>query len=174
MLGEYEFFPTVIHGEAQIAFSVDRKTLQLAIVEALHRLNSEVEVLSHIMKLGDETIYVSFEFGVAEGSSFFFIDEEELDRLRGRIKSKPLEVIDVFYVLKYHKVVNGKRRPLKFDYGFLRFLFRNDHMHLLFHHERGTMRISFSDLTRFLLQRVCILLKNESSKIFKVVRIREI
>lgn len=174
MLGEYGLFPTVIHGKAQIAFSVDRKTLQLAIVETLHRLNSEVEVLSRIVKLRDETIYISFEFGVAEGSSFFFIDEEELDRLRERIKSKPLKMIDVFYVLKYHRIVDGKRRPLKFDYGFLRFHFRNDHMHLLFHHERGTMRIPFSNLTRFLLQRICTLLKNKPSKIFKVVRIREV
>ena len=74
MLGRYENFPKNIHDISLFQYQDSVKGLQRAILCAFHRLNNET------IDLGAETSYlkqncnVGFEFGVADGFDFTFLD----------------------------------------------------------------------------------------------------
>jgi len=97
---------------------------------------------------------VGFEFGIAEESTFNFLDEEELQRVCKNIVGKALPTLDVFCAIRYHTVKeSGERTPLKFDYHLLRFTFHKKNIELRISHERGTQRVPLEDLVTLLANR---------------------
>jgi hypothetical protein len=99
---------------------------------------------------------VNFEFGVADADTFNYLDDEELRKIQKALKQQQaLPVLDVYCVARYHLTeIDGKRRPLKFDYGMLRFAFGKRTMELFIYHERGTQRIPLEDFAHFIRNQV--------------------
>ncbi len=165
MLGRYENFPQVIHGIARFTFPTSTQQLQQAILEVAHQLNHEVYSVKDFTPFLTSNCQVSFEFGIAEDMTFNYLDKEELERFQKQVETKPLRIIDIFSVIRYHTVnAKGKRTPLKFDYDMLRFTFSRKTMQLFVAHERGNQRISLEDMITFLANKINEKLKKEAQK----------
>lgn len=158
--GCYEHFPEAIHGIAQFTHRLSVKKLQQAILNALHCLNQETYSLNTIIPFSSLKCEVSFEFGIADGNVFNYLDKEELDSLQRDIAKKALSTIDFLCVVRYYVAKREKRVPLKFDYHLLRLMFQKRNMQLQIFHERGTQRVSLEDLITFVTK--CI--KDELSQ----------
>lgn len=155
MLGRYENFPEVVHGDARFTCKSSTTKVQQTILSALHHLNQEVCSLSTVMPYLLRECEVSFEIGVAEDFNFTFLDNKELDRLQRSIVERNLPILDFFCVVRYHVATDGRKRvPLKFDYHLLRFLFQEHSLEILICHERGTQRVPIEDLIRFITNRI--------------------
>ncbi len=155
LLGHYENFPEVIHGSAHFTCRPSTKKVQQAILCTLYRLNEQVFTLKDMTTFSPSECEVGFEFGIADGIEFNYLDEEELNRLRENIVKKALRALDFFCVLRYHTNKEGKRVPLKFDYHMLRFIFHDkNHLELQMSHQRGVQRISLENLITFITKRI--------------------
>ena len=154
MLGQYENFPEIVHGIAHFTHNISTAKLQNAIVYVFHRLNQEIHSLNDVAPFSKLKCEVSFEFGVAEGSAFNYLDGEELRRVQREIAKLAPSTLDFFFVVRYHTIDGGRRIPLKFDYHLLRLIFRRNSMELRICHERGTQRIPLEDLIMFLASRL--------------------
>jgi len=154
LLGRYENFPEVVHSVARFTYHSTERKLQQAILCALHQLNQEKYDLDAMTPFSTPKCEVSFEFGVAEGTTFNYLDREELEKLQKDIKKEALLTLDVFCVVRYHTLKEGRRKPLKFDYQMLRFTFQKNRAELQIAHERGTRRVCLEDLVNFILKRV--------------------
>lgn len=165
MLGRYQNFPEVIHGTARFTFPSSTQQLQQVILEVAHQLNHEAYSAKDFTPFLASNCRVSFEFGVAEDVTFNYMNKEELERCQRRIETKPLPIIDIFSVIRYHRVsANGRFTPLKFDYSMLRFTFSRKTMELLVSHERGNQRISMEDFITFLTDKIDEKLKERAQK----------
>jgi len=174
MLGRYDFFPDIYHGRMNIEYDLDKRTLQTAIIKVLLKLNNEEVESSEITGLENEDLHVYFEFGFAEGRTFTFIDEEEAAFILREIRENPFDLMDVFCALKYYRVIDGRLRPLKFDYNMIRFKFEDGSLSVLFFHERGPRRIEFSLLMKFILKRMHSLLGEKHRKELKTISLFEV
>ncbi|NIU81350.1 hypothetical protein GWN63_03780 [Candidatus Bathyarchaeota archaeon] len=154
MLGRYENFPEVVHSVAIFAYESTEKGLQQAILRALHRLNQLTHNLNVISPFSTPRCEVSFEFGVAEGLTFNYLDREELERFQKSIKKQTPPTLDFFCAVRYHILKEGRRRPLKFDYHLLRFAFHGRSIELQVSHERGIRRVSPEDLINFIIGQI--------------------
>jgi hypothetical protein len=66
LFGRYDNFPETVHGVASFNFQDSIKSVQQAVLCALHRLNSEIHDLGAVTPYLTQTYDVSFEIGVAE------------------------------------------------------------------------------------------------------------
>ncbi|MGD8505940.1 MAG: hypothetical protein PVF15_04675 [Candidatus Bathyarchaeota archaeon] len=165
MLGRYENFPQTIHGTARFNFSSSTQQLQQAILKVAEQLNYEIYNIREFAPFLQSNCQASFEFGIADDMTFNYLDKEELIRFQKRIEIKPLRVMDVFSVIRYHTInAKGKRTPLKFDYNMLRFTFSKKTMELLISHERGNRHISLEGFIAFLANKINERLKEETQK----------
>lgn len=156
MLGRYENFPENVHGTILFEYQNSAKELQKAILCTFHCLNQETFDLGAVTPYLKQNCEVGFEFGVADGVAFNFLDQKELDRCLS-VAEKELQTLDFFFVVCYHLVKDGgKRVPLRFDYYVLRFLFQEGGLELRIRHERGTQRVPLDDLTDFLVKQINI------------------
>lgn len=160
LLGCYENFPGVIHGIAQFNHRLSVRKLQQVILHALYCLNQETYSLNTIAPFYSLKCEVSFEFGIADGNVFNYLDKEELDSLQRDIAKRALPTIDFLCVVRYHVTKGGKRVPLRFDYHLVRLMFQRRNVQLQVFHERGTQRVSLEDLITFVTK--CI--KDELSQ----------
>jgi len=155
LLGRYENFPDVIHGVARFTCESSKSKAQHAILSTLHKLNEQVFSLKDIATISYSQCEVSFEFGVADGVEFAYLDAEELGKMQKGIAREVLQALDFFCVVRYHIVKDGKRLPLKFDYHMLRFIFYNrNNLELRVSHQRGIRRISVENLITFITKRI--------------------
>jgi hypothetical protein len=155
LLGRYENFPETVHGVARFNYQDQTKSVQQAILCALHRLNNETHDLGAVTPYLNQKCEVSFEFGVAEGDAFNFLDENELEHCLRDVKEKEFQTLDFFCVVRYHTTrKRGDRVPLRFDYHVLRFTFQEDCLEMRVRHEKGTRRIQLDDLTCFIAKRI--------------------
>ncbi len=155
MLGRYENFPENVHGVAHFEHQNSPKEAQKAILYAFHCLNQETFDLSAVTPYLKRKCEVSFEFGVADGLVFNFLDQKELDRCLKSVDETEVDILDFFFAVRYHRVGNGGERvPLKFDYCVLRFSFQEGGLELRIRHERGTQRVPLDELTEFLVKQM--------------------
>lgn len=157
MLGHYENFPETIHGVARFAHRLSARKFQQVILQTFHRLNQEPYPLNVITPFFSLKCDVSFEFGVADGIEFNYLDKEEMDKFQKRIVKRALPLLDFLCVVRYHVVKEGKLVPLKFDYHLLRLTFHRNNVQLEIFHERGIQRVSLEDLITFIAKQI----KNE-------------
>ena len=150
MLGQYENFPESVHRVAQFTHRNSVRKLQQAIIETFSKLNESSVELGSLIPFSREKWDVSFEFGVADGLTFNFIDKEEVERFRKITTKEALSILDFLCVTGYHTVNNSRRVPRRFDYQFLRFIFVGNSMELHMVHERGIQRIPLEELAAFL------------------------
>ena len=154
MLAQYENFPETVHGVARFAYRSSIRKVEQTIFYVLHQLNGKTHSLSEITSFPSSKCEVSFEFGVAEGVTFNYLGNEELEKFQKTISQKALPMLDFFCVIRYHVVKEEKRIPLKFDYNFLRFIFYENEVELRVSHERGTRRISTEELIAFITKHI--------------------
>jgi len=141
----------VIHNVSRFTHQSTEKKLQKAILRVFHRLNQEKRDLNVLSPFFTSKCEVSFEFGVAEGVTFNYLDEEELKRFQKDITKEALPTLDFFCVIRYHALKEGRRVPLKFDYHLLRFVFHGNSVEMQISHERGTRRVSLEDFVNFII-----------------------
>ncbi|HDQ06399.1 MAG TPA: hypothetical protein ENN36_06740 [Candidatus Bathyarchaeota archaeon] len=155
MLGRYKNFPENVHGVALFEHLDSAKEVQKAILCTFYRLNQETVDLSAVTPYLKQDCTVGFEFGVADGVDFNFLDQKELEQCLKSVDETEMETIDFFLAVRYHRIGDGgKQIPLKFDYHVLRFAFQEGGLELLIRHEKGTMRIALDELTAFISKRI--------------------
>jgi len=91
-----------------------------------------------------------FEFGIAQNGGFNYLDEEEKNKTLAIIKKSPLHIMDFLCAIRYYRMEEQERRPLKFDYYMLRFIFDRNAIEIRIFHERGPMRISPEEIADFI------------------------
>ncbi len=155
MLGRYDNFPDNYHGEASVLHEMELKELQKALLSTLHKLNMERENIqaSSLPNLGCK---VKFDFGIADGLTFNYIDEEVMRYLLKVLEKKEICNIDILCIIRYYKERDGRDIPLRFDYYILRFIFKDGSVDVLVFHEKGTRRLSVEDIINFLIEAVNI------------------
>ncbi|MEM2322621.1 MAG: hypothetical protein QXJ13_07650 [Candidatus Bathyarchaeia archaeon] len=164
-LGIYNGFPERYHYAYLIEAYAPIKDVQRAIANALHEVNGRSVRDYWSRRLGAD-IDVIFEFGVAEDLTFHYIDSDTLSLLLKVICEKELHVLDFISIIRYYVQSargNGRRRPLRFDYYFLRFIFGVRHIEIRVFHERGPQRISAREIVEFLVENVNMFLAKNAS-----------
>ena len=167
MLGLYENFPKTVHKTAFFAASISNKRLQQALIQTFQKINNENFNLEEIANPSVPKCTVILEFGIAEANNFNYLDEEEANKVLKVIQKKPLQAMDFFCALRYYKMQNGKKTPLRFDYYMIRFTFNKDSMEIQIFHERGPRYTSPEDIANFAVNKIS---ETFSKKILKAVK----
>jgi hypothetical protein len=155
LLGRYENFPENVHAVTSFGYQESAKEVQKAILCAFHVLNHETCDLCAVTPYLKQNCEVGFEFGVAEGFDFSFLDQKELDQYLKIVDEKELQTLDFFCVVRYHRArKDGKWVPLRFDYHVLRFAFQEDGLEMKVRHERGSQRVTLEELTDFITKKI--------------------
>ena len=154
MLGLYENFPVNVQKVVRFVATVSDKTLQKAVAECLRKLNSENLRPEDFANPSLSDCTVVFEFGVADGDTFNYLDSEEMQKLLGEIRKASLRMMDFFCAIRYYKERTGKKSPLKFDYYLLRLIFNTGLVEVLIFHERGPRHVLPEDLVNLIVERV--------------------
>jgi hypothetical protein len=154
LLGFYEDFPAFSHAKADFTCLTSTRILQGTIAATAYILNSLEYDLNAITRT-KISCKIGFEFGIAEDSSFNYLDLEEIERFRKTLSKKEIiSYTDFLCIVKYHMTNGGKRQPLKFDNYMLRFIFQKPKVQLRVFHEKGTQRLSIEELIEFLTKQV--------------------
>lgn len=153
MLGRYENFPEMYHGIIRFRYQVPTKKLQEIVLHVLYELNNEGKGfnLPSIHAVSD--CKVNFDFGIADGMTFSYLEKETLTACSEIVQKDELPVLDFICIVRYYKKDGRDRRPLKFDYYLLRFLFYDETVEFQIFHERGTRRLSIEDLLKIIFNR---------------------
>jgi len=154
MLGVYNNFPQNIQKIAVFSTSISNKRLQRALLETAHKLNNATLWPGEISPPSLCNCAIAFEFGIAEGDDFTFLDEQEKDKLARALERKLLRVMDFLCAIRYYRMEEEKRVPLRFDYYMLRFMFDKNMAELHVFHERGPMHLSPEELVEFIINKV--------------------
>ena len=155
MLGLYENFPKQIHRKTLFATSLSNRTLQRTLTQILQKLNNQSFSLEEVCDVSMSHCITIFEFGIAEDLVFNYLDRQEEKRVLKVIRKRPFSVIDFFCAIRYYRIQNNRKKPLKFDYYMLRLLFNNKiSMEIRVFHERGPRHISPEELIRFVASKI--------------------
>jgi hypothetical protein len=154
MLGHYQNFPLNVHRIDVFKTTLASRQLQQRLVQAFFEANRAEFSFDQVAIPTVPNGRVIFEFGLAEGEGFNFIDEEEVAKAQGLLARERVAFIDFFCSIRYYKVKAGKRTALKFDYYMLRTLFGKESFEMHVFHERGPRYVSPEDLTNFIVERV--------------------
>jgi len=154
MLGYYDNFPENIHKIASFSTSTSKKRLQQALIQVLCKINSETFTLEDVAHPSIPQCKVIFEFGIAEANSFNYLDSEEKSRVTKNIRKKPFQIMDFLCAMRYYKIQNEKKTPLKFDYYMLRFTFNKKLAEIQVFHERGPRHITPEDAVNFVANKI--------------------
>ena len=160
MLGVYDNFPNAVHNITDFSTTIPSKRLQIALVEALYKLNNQTLTLEEAATPSIPECRVNFEFGIAEGCEFSYIDGEERQKIRKTIEKKPFLTLDFLCFILYHKLKDTKKTTLKSDRYIVRFIFYQSLLQMQIFHEKGLMYVSPKDLPEFFAKKISA----ESSK----------
>lgn len=153
-LGIYWGFPNKCHSAAILEFSTSVIELQKSILNALYKLNGH-SVGGDLQKLIGSNIEIIFEFGVADGLAFNYIDGETLESLLNEMEREIFHILDILCIIRYYMLKEGgKPRALRFDYYLIRFIFKSGEVEIQAFHERGLQRVSAEGLLKFLSERI--------------------
>lgn len=166
MLGFYENFPINVQKVMRFATTVSTKTLQRVLIQCLEKLNGENLRLEDVTSPSASDCTVVFEFGIADGETFNYLDAEETRKVLGEIHRAPLRIMDFFCAIRYYRERDGKRSPLKFDYYMLRLIFNADSVEALIFHERGPRHVPPEDLISMIIERVNTLHQRKVLRVF--------
>ena len=135
------------------------RQLQQKIVKACYEANSKEFSFEEAANPTIPGCQVIFEFGLADGDEFSYIDGEELEKTSNLLETTQLDTMDFFCAVRYYKGGDAKRNALKFDYYFIRTLYGKAILEVQVYHKKGLRYISPEDLVLFIAKRV-----NEGAK----------
>jgi hypothetical protein len=119
MLGKYENFPLNVHFIKNFSSTLNSKQFQQKLVNTLKSLSRKPFCFEEITIPTIPNGEVLFEFGIAEGEGFNFLNEQEVNRVLGTLKVTT-QTLDFFCVIRYYKCCNQEKLALKFDYYMVR------------------------------------------------------
>ena len=154
MLGYYDNFPENIHKITSFSTSTSKKRLQQTLIQVLYKINSEPFTLEDVAHPSIPQCKVIFEFGIAEANSFNYLDSEEKSRVIKKIRKKPFQTMDFLCAMRYYKMQNEKKTPLRFDYYMLRFTFNKKLAEIQVFHERGPRHMTPEDAVNFVANKI--------------------
>lgn len=148
----FDHFPELkIHRKELFTLSNSNRKIQQKIIRVFHRVNCKTFTFEEI---GNPTVpgaTVIFELGIADAKSFSFIDQEEEKKVLNALRSETFRVMDFFCSIRYYKNYESIKKPLKFDYYMLRFIFPQEKfLEVQIFHERGPRYITPDALIVFL------------------------
>jgi len=149
VLGVYVNFPENAHKTATFTIAIKNKQLQQILIRFLKETNNKAYKLEEITIPTIPECSVIFECGIAETNNFIYLDDEETNKILNIAKKTPFKIMDFYYVLKYYRMQNYKKTPLKFDYYMIRTIF-DKNLRLQVFHERGPRYVSPEDLIHFI------------------------
>ena len=166
MFGKYENFPTDVHFLKNFSSTLSNKQLQQKLIKTLKELNRKTV---HFEEISIPTIpnsEIIFEFGIAEGECFNFLDDQETNRALDIVKARQIAVLDFFCIIRYYKYNTQKKIALKFDYYICRIAFIAKKVEFQIFHKQGPRYIVPEELVMLIRDNVnkaaakCILSEN--------------
>ncbi len=154
MLGVYDGFPENAIDATYFAVKASSKELQQALIKTLFKLNNENLNLETVTYPIMHQCSIGFEFGIADGKIFTYVDADRMNELMKNIKKQPFQIMDFLCAMRYHKTQGERKIPLRFDYYILRFAFDEESTSLWTFHERGPRYISHKDIAIFIMRRM--------------------
>jgi hypothetical protein len=154
MFGFYGTFPQNVHRIEHFVTPISSRRLQQTLIQLLHELNKKTLRLEDVGTPSVTDCDTVFEFGIAEDNGFNYLDDEETTQALKIIQKSPLQILDFLCAVRYYRIVNETRKPLKFDYYMLRFTFNPKFLELQLFHERGPMRILPEELVDFVIKKI--------------------
>jgi hypothetical protein len=97
---------------------------------------------------------IIFEFGLADGGNFNFIDATEVGKALAFLVKVNVQRLDFFCAIRYYRGSGEARTALKFDYYMARMVFDKGTLEVQVSHERGPRYLSPEDLAAFLFRKV--------------------
>ncbi len=153
-LGYYESFPSNIHFVESFHSSLSSRKLQQRLMQVIGTINRKEFSFEEVANPTVSGGKVIFEFGLADGSGFNFIDEAEVKKTLEVLSGERLQALDFFCVVRYYRVSGEKRKALKFDYYLLRTVYSKDILEVQVSHERGPRYLSPEDLSMFIFGKI--------------------
>lgn len=154
MIGLIENFPEKIHTFNRFETDLATKKLQKKLIQVLEKINLKTYDFEEITFPIVPYCKIIFEAGLAEGKTFNYIDNEEKNRFIKVLGKNTLNLIDLFFSIRYYKIVQKKKASLNFDYYMLRFIFKNKIIETKVFHERGPRHISPQELVNFIINEI--------------------
>jgi len=139
--------------------TVPSAQLQRRLIQAFYEVNGKEFSFEEAANPTIPECRIIFEFGLADGESFNYIDEEEVKKALDLLAKERLDTIDFFLAIRYYKGEEKKKRALKFDYYLIRTGYSRDDFEIQVYHKKGLRYLSPEDLTLFIFNRI-----NEASK----------
>lgn len=141
MFARHDNFPENFHEREYFQTSLSIGRTQQAFAQAVNILDREPLNMGKTLIPSISDCVVTLEIFIAEGKNFSDTEKEET-RMTKAANSKPLQAMDFFCTIMYHKKRDGKKKPLRFDYYILRFIFEQRLVEARAFHERGPRRIT--------------------------------
>jgi len=154
MLGHYENFPATIHSSSGYATSISNKKTQETLIHVLLSANKESFKIEDVAYPTIPHCTVIFEFGIADGDDFNYLNEEEANKAIKVVRKTPFETMDFLCDVRYYKKTEERKTALRFDYYMLRFTFGINQMLIQVSHEKGPRHLTPDDLIHFLIERI--------------------
>jgi hypothetical protein len=152
-LGYHDNFPVQVHRVEGYNTNLSAKQLQEEILQTLQGINGKEFCFEDVAIPTVPDGVVIFEFGLADGQSFCYLDEATLATALGSL-GKETQTLDFFLAIRYYKGVGDNKTPLKFDYYLVRTLYGKGVFELQVYHERGPRYVAPEDLSEFVVGKV--------------------
>src|SRR4030066_662841 len=155
MLGTYENFPDNIHIRASFTSTLPAQKIQQKLVQTLHEANRKSFRFEEVGHPAMHDCTMNFEVGIAENTSFNYVNDEEAKKVLNVLKKQAFQVMDFFVAIRYYKGDAQKKTPLRFDYYMLRFIFsEGNSIEAQVFHEKGPRYTSPEDIVEFIEKEV--------------------
>lgn len=167
----YKNFPAACHYIAVFEFDASLNTLQSAILNALYNLNNTNIPAKILLEKINSDLKVIFEFGIADGLTFSYLNKETLRDYMERMRLNICRIMDFICIIRYYRTineVNKKFRALRFDYYLLRFIFSRDLFKVKVFHEKGLQRIDAENLIKILVESINLELLEKKENPIKI------
>lgn len=154
MLGTFDNFPANIHKTDVCNVNTSSKQLQKNFIQTFYEINQKKFSFEEVANPTIPGAIIIFEFGLAENSSFCFINQQEAQRAIEIIQKERISNLDFYCAIQYHKNLQEKKSALKFDYYMIRAVFGKNLLELQIHHERGPRYLTPEDLIDFIFYKI--------------------
>jgi hypothetical protein len=154
VLGRYDNFPSNIHFIESFNVNNPVRQLQKNLMNFFAMANKQTYSFEEVANPTIPNTIINFEFGLAEGKSFCFIEQQELCQALELIQKENYHILDFYCAIQYHK--GPEKTPLKFDYYIIRTLFEKGKLEVQIHHEKGPRYLSPEDIANLILQKATV------------------
>jgi hypothetical protein len=154
MLGRYDNFPLNIHFLESFSSTLHSRQLQQKLIQTLYGMNGKSFSFEEIAIPTIPDSEVIFEFGIADGDGFNFLDEQETIKTLSMLKEESVQTLDFFCSIRYYKFTQQKKTALMFDYYMFKTGFSSKTLEFQVFHRQGPRYISPEDLVTIITEKI--------------------